>query len=145
MKAVSSTSLSISWNKVPETERNGNITHYEIVYTPVNSPLLDQQPKISTTGGPALVSILEGLEEYTMYNVSVRAVTIVGSGPLSPPQMDQTLEDGKQMLTLCMCSQYHLSLNVEREWYDIPSMHALWCMHKSCPLISSADTHPYMH
>lgn len=106
--AISSTSLNISWNKVPETERNGNITHYEIRYTPVNSPQLEQQqPKITATRDPALVSILEGLEEFTTYNVSVRAVTIVGSGPLSPPQMNQTFEDGKQMLTLCMCSQYH--------------------------------------
>ena len=108
VKAGSSTSLNISWNEVPESERNGNITHYEILYTPVNSPQLEQQqPKISITGGPVLASTLEGLEEYTVYSVSVRAVTIVGSGPLSPPQRDRTSEDGKQMVAQCMCSQHH--------------------------------------
>ena len=105
--AISSTALRISWNEVPEMERNGNITHYEILYTPINSTFLEQQPRISTTKGPALISILQGLEEFTTYSISVRAVTIVGSGPLSPPQMSQTFEDGKQMVILCMCSQYH--------------------------------------
>ena len=99
MNAISSTSLQISWNEVPEMEQNGNITRYEIIYTPINSP---QQPKISMTKGSMLVSTLESLEEFTIYNVSVRAVTIVGSGPLSPPQTNQTFEDSKQMLTPCI-------------------------------------------
>ena len=108
----SPTSFKVSWTEVPEAERNGNITHYEIIYTPVNSPILEQQPKISITSSPLLDSILGGLEEFTMYSVSVRAVTIVGSGPPSPPQMNQTPEDGKQTLiiTQCTCSQYHLKL-----------------------------------
>jgi hypothetical protein len=91
----SPTSFKVSWAEVPEAERNGNITHYEIVYTPINSPILEQQPQISITDGPVLDSVLGGLEEFTSYSVSVRAVTIVGSGPLSPPQMNQTPEDGK--------------------------------------------------
>ena len=115
MTVISSTSLEISWKEVPETERNGNITHYEILYTPVNAPLLEQQPKISITGGPVLDSILENLEEFTKYSVSVRAVTIVGSGPPSPPQMNQTEEDGKQMSARCMSSQYHLSFECLKE------------------------------
>ena len=108
VRQISSTAIEISWNEVPMMEQNGNITHYEILYTPVNS-LLEQQPKVLSTGGPSLISLLQGLEEYTIYSVSVRAVTIVtvGSGPLSPPQMDRTFEDSKQLWPLlCVASQY---------------------------------------
>lgn len=105
----SSTSLSVSWNEVLESERNGNITHYDVLYTPV---LMEQQPnKVLSTIGPVLAFTLKGLEEFTEYRVSVRAVTIVGSGPLSPSQTHRTEEDGKQMLAQCMHSQYHLSLH----------------------------------
>ena len=95
VRPVSSTAIEISWNEVPMMEQNGNITHYKIRYTPVNS-LLKQQPKVLSTGGPTLISLVERLEEYTIYSVSVRAVTIVGSGPLSPPQINWTFEDSKQ-------------------------------------------------
>ena len=81
---------------MPESERNGNITHYEIVYTPLSMVLaIEESPTTVTTDGPVLSRLLQGLEEYTTYSVSVRAVSIVGSGPLSPPVIDQTLEDGK--------------------------------------------------
>ena len=118
VKPISSTAIEISWNEVPMMEQNGNITHYEILYTPVNS-LLEQQPKVSTTGGPTLISLLQGLEEYTIYSVSVRAVTIVGSGPLSPPQMNRTFEDSKQLWSL-LCV-VNTSLNVEIEFCHTPS------------------------
>ena len=106
---ISSTSLEIAWNKVSDNERNGNITHYEIFYVVVNSPQLASQPMVSTTGDPTLVFVLKGLEEYMVYNVSVRAVNVVGFGPLSPPQANRTFEDGKKILTEHACiSQYHL-------------------------------------
>ena len=102
MKArpLSSTSIEVTWQEVLEEEQNGNITHYKIHYTPtatadVNSP--QQQTTSITTKGPVRRIHLRGLEEYTVYSISVRALTIVGSGPLSPPVTNRTLEDGKAL------------------------------------------------
>ena len=100
----SSTSIEISWREVPKMEQNGNVTHYEILYTAVTTTegadLPQQQPAMATTEGPVRITLLRGLEEYTTYIISVRAVTIVGSGPPSPPEETQTLEDGEQMFLL---------------------------------------------
>ena len=96
VRPISSTILEVSWEEVPDDEKNGNITHYEIIYTPLTTvPENERTPTTFVTIGPVLGSLLRGLEEYTVYNVSVRAVTVVGPGPLSPTATDQTLEDGK--------------------------------------------------
>ena len=39
--------------------------------------------------------VLEGLQEYVEYNISIRAYTSVGRGPFSPGVNNQTFEDGK--------------------------------------------------
>lgn len=96
VRSVSSTSIEVSWEEIPTAERNGNITHYEIHYSVGDVDSLEQQQiVIVATDGPVLYTSLQGLEEYTLYNISVRGVTIVGSGPSSPPVMDQTWEDCK--------------------------------------------------
>ena len=95
-KSVSSTSIELSWEEIPTVEQNGNVTHYEIHYSVGDMNSFEQPPTvIVTTDGPMLNTRLQGLEEYTLYNISVRGVTIVGSGPSSPPVMDQTWEDCK--------------------------------------------------
>ena len=39
--------------------------------------------------------VLEGLQEYVEYSISIRAYTSVGRGPFSPSVNNQTFEDGK--------------------------------------------------
>ena len=96
VRAVSSTSIEVSWEEIPIADRNGNITHYEVHYSVGDVDSFEQPPIIIvTTDGPVLKANLQGLEEYTLYNISVRGVTIVGSGPSSPPVMNQTWEDCK--------------------------------------------------
>ena len=71
-------------------DQNGIIILYEVQYEP-----------LMTFGGQLMTMVmdtsivLEGLQEYVEYNISIRAYTSVGRGPFSPGVNNQTFEDGK--------------------------------------------------
>ena len=70
--ALSSTEIQVSWSEVPSIDQNGVITMYEVFYDGTFNG------SVFTVG----VSVnITGLEEFVVYNISVRAYTSVGSGP----------------------------------------------------------------
>ena len=91
----SSTVITIMWDTVPETERNGVITQYEVV---VNQSTFNEIPftRLNTTNGSVLAVEIGGLEEYVEYSIRVRAHTSVGPGPFSVAIVISTLEDGEK-------------------------------------------------
>ena len=97
MQAItsSSTAILVTWEPVPEIDRNGIIAQYEVEF---NQSTFNEIPtsNLTTTNGPQLMVELEGLEEYVEYSVRVRAYTSVGPGPFSVAVMNRTLEDGEQ-------------------------------------------------
>lgn len=97
-QVVSSTRILVGWEEVPPIDRNGIITQYEIEYIPLETfngvPVPTLIPLSAATRSHALIQ----LEEYVLYNISVRAITIVGSGPFSIPLTRRTLEDSKSMI-----------------------------------------------
>ena len=97
-RPFSSTSIRVSWEEVLLEQQNGNITHYEILYAPITmleTDLPQQELILFTTEGPVFTALLQNLDEYTEYSISVRARTVVGPGPSSPQVVNRTLEDGK--------------------------------------------------
>jgi len=90
----SSTAIMVTWDPVPEIDRNGIITQYKVEFN--QSTFSDiSTSNLTTTNGSQLNVELEGLEEYVEYSVRVRAYTRVGSGPFSVAVTNGTLEDGK--------------------------------------------------
>ena len=89
---ISSTVIEVSWEEVPAIHENGDITFYEVRYT----PLMDFEGQLSTnlTNTTILNITLTGLEEYVDYNISVRAYTAIGPGPYSDPITRRTLQAG---------------------------------------------------
>ena len=79
---------------MPFGERNGDITHYEVLYNPLDSFEGGIENGSVTTVNRSLV--LAGLEEYVTYNISVRAHNSEGAGPFSDPVLVETPEDGKK-------------------------------------------------
>lgn len=95
----SSTSVLVSWLAPPEDSLNGEITGYSITYFPlrdrgngtannsarvhVNSPLSE-----------ATTYLLQGLEKWTEYGITVSAVNKAGTGPPSLAVVIRTEEDG---------------------------------------------------
>ena len=90
--AESSTSILVTWDMVPLMEQNGNITMYQVLYTPPQTfGGVFGEENMNVTG---LRANLTGLQEYVEYNISVRAYTSVGAGPYSDGLVERTNEDG---------------------------------------------------
>jgi len=90
----SSTVILVIWDPVPEIDRNGIITQYNVEFNQ-NTFNEISLSNLTTTNGQQLMMELEGLEEYVEYTVRVRAYTSVGPGPFSVAVMNRTLEDGE--------------------------------------------------
>lgn len=105
VNATSSTEIQVTWEELVEDQRRGNITRYEVVATSTKMETVTKQ-----TNGPTLSLLLDSLQEYAEYNISVRAYTIVGPGPYSPHQVTHTFEDGEQIHVACFNSCF-VSMN----------------------------------
>jgi len=67
---------------------------YEIEYIPQET--FNGQIRRATVNESNMLSVrLVDLQEYVIYNISVKAYTSVGGGPYSNPQAPRTLEDGE--------------------------------------------------
>ena len=90
--ALSSTQISVWWIEIPFGERNGDIIHYEVQYLPLD--MFEGGIANGTYTTVTASVVLEGLEEYVTYSISVRAHNRAGAGPFSDPLILETLEDG---------------------------------------------------
>ena len=89
----------MSWQPPLEKDRNGPITGYMIQYTRVGSDdMMSENASSAATvhliSGAATVYTLSGLVAYVNYSVSVAAMTVNGTGPLSDPVVGRSGEDG---------------------------------------------------
>ena len=82
----------VSWTDVPDTDQNGVITMYEVMYEPLMT--FGGVLNITTVNTTNLSITVSELEEYVEYNISVRAYTNDGAGPYSVGTVVRTLEDG---------------------------------------------------
>ena len=109
--AETSTSIRVTWQQVPAIDQNGIITQYEVMYEPLET--FDGQismRSINITNASVFEVLLEGLEEYVEYNITVRAYTAVGEGPFSTELIVRTLEDGESFQIIRFWLKYRRSL-----------------------------------
>ena len=92
-EVVSSTSIMVRWDEVPPIDQNGVITDYEVQYIPLE--IFGGAIGMQLFNTTDMFYLLEDLEEYVNYTISVRAYTSVGPGPYSDPIENQTLQDGE--------------------------------------------------
>ena len=93
--AQSSTSIVVTWDRVPSIHQNGIITVYEVLYEPLETFHDTIGPLTANVSGSELRAVLTGLQEFINYNISVQAHTSVGEGPYSTTITEMTEEDGK--------------------------------------------------
>ena len=74
-----STAILVQWEQVPEVQRNGEITFYEILVNPAQF----QSVSYMNVSSPMLMVMVTGLEEYVEYTFTIRAYTSAGLGPFS--------------------------------------------------------------
>ena len=90
----SSTAILVTWDPVPEIDRNGIIIQYQVEFNQSTFNEISTS-NLTTTNGSQLMVELEGLEEYVDYSVRVQAYTSVGPGPFSVAVVTRTLQDGE--------------------------------------------------
>uniref|UniRef100_A0A8D3EAA9 Receptor-type tyrosine-protein phosphatase S n=1 Tax=Scophthalmus maximus TaxID=52904 RepID=A0A8D3EAA9_SCOMX len=88
----SSTSVLVSWRPPPVELQNGIITQYTIQYAAAEGEDTTTH-QIASIPSESSQYLLENLEKWTEYNVTVIAHTDVGAGPESLPQLIRTEED----------------------------------------------------
>ena len=91
--ANTSTTITVKWDEVLPIDQNGVITMYEVMYTPLED--FGGTVLANTTIISEQSTVLQNLQEYVNYSISVRAFTGIGMGPFSAPLMVLTLEDGE--------------------------------------------------
>ena len=91
---LSSTEIMVTWDIVPEIDQNGVITIYEVLYVPLETFGGMISSMTATVLVPNTSVTLTGLEEYVVYNISVRAFTNAGSSDYSPVLQRRSFEDG---------------------------------------------------
>ena len=89
----SSTNILVSWRPPPTELQNGIITKYAVQYTAIEGDDTTTR-QISDIPSQNSQYLLENLEKWTEYRVTVSAHTDVGAGPESLPQVVRTEEDG---------------------------------------------------
>ncbi|XP_028832631.1 receptor-type tyrosine-protein phosphatase F-like isoform X4 [Denticeps clupeoides] len=89
--SLTSTSIKVSWAAPPAASRHGVIVRYTLSYQATNGE--DTERQEADVMADATSYVLEGLEKWTEYQVSVRAHTDVGPGPESSPVKVRTNED----------------------------------------------------
>ena len=92
------------WEEVPAIDENGIIVNYEVQFEPLEFTETLTTSSVNTTNVAVMV---DGLQEYIQYNISVRAYTSVGPGPYSDPVTERTLEDRKLMNINILVVIYH--------------------------------------
>lgn len=94
MQILESSSVSITWERIPERFRNGIIKGYHIEYHPEDENKT-AVPKENVNGN-FTSHILKSLRKFTTYTIKIAAYTKAGIGPLSNKTF-KTSEDCKSV------------------------------------------------
>ncbi|XP_076760631.1 cell adhesion molecule Dscam2 isoform X3 [Xylocopa sonorina] len=89
--ALSSQSLQISWDALPDSSLNGILKGYKVIWE--NMDAIAESPKSEMKITSALTAVIRSLEKYTNYSVQVLALTRAGDGVASSPLYCVTKED----------------------------------------------------
>ncbi|XP_022783169.1 neogenin-like [Stylophora pistillata] len=89
--AVTSTTITASWQLPPLASRNGMITGFKLFFKERASA--GSVTTLLINSGSTLRRNVTGLKKYTEYEFQVLASTSVGNGPKSPSKVERTKED----------------------------------------------------
>ena len=93
--AISSTSVTASWELPLPDDRKGIIKGFKLFYKKKGSS--ESQTVEPIISGSIQNKVVTGLDEYTEYEFQVLAYTSVGDGPKSSKKYERTKEDGKNL------------------------------------------------
>lgn len=112
-ESASSTSLRVSWKPPPLEGQNGVLAGYELSYQRVSGAGGEGQGR-EVKGSPIPAehgqTVVEELEKWSWYSITLAASTAEGTGPKSPAVLCRTDEDGE--CTVCKAKSWSLRLKL---------------------------------
>ncbi|XP_055684947.1 protein sidekick isoform X2 [Lutzomyia longipalpis] len=121
VRAMSATELRVRWIPLQQTEWFGNPRGYNITYrsleskTPALSVLIEDHTANS--------HVLDNLEEWTVYEVTMNACNDVGSSRDSPKAIERTREAVPSMGPLEVDANATSSTTIVVRWSEVPKEH----------------------
>ena len=95
---ITSTSVDLMWEEIPEMNQNGIITGYQLRFREQTSD--NTSWTYVMIPGSNLTASLRVLQEFVTYLIQISGVTAAGIGPFSSEISITTLEDGKANIFL---------------------------------------------
>ena len=90
---ITSTSILVQWGDVPEADRHGVILGYRVFFNVIG----DGGNSVPANGTRNKSYMLVGLNEFTTYNICIRAFTSKGDGPNRCK--NATTDEGREYLS----------------------------------------------
>ena len=118
-RSWSLSSVRVDWDEVPEDDRNGNITGY-IVELRIGSFLISNR---TIDGENNRTAVLDDLEMFVTYNISVRAKTKAGPG--RPSSVNATTNQTSKIIVFKTCSWF-LSTSEQYMAFPVPKRNTFW-------------------
>jgi hypothetical protein len=117
--SLSQSTIQVAWDEVPERDRNGIITMYEIEYWKSG----DQASRDNVTlDSDVFLDELTMLEDFQTYIIRVRAYTVVGPGPYSEPKTAEPQQNAPSGPPLNVTSQTVSSSSILVTWDEVPAV-----------------------
>ncbi|XP_022810552.1 protein sidekick-2-like isoform X4 [Stylophora pistillata] len=116
-QSLSSKSISVTWDEVPQADQNGIITSYNISY----HSLMENHRNSTAVDYPGRQVNLTGLKEFVNYSITVFASTKIEDGPASDPVYVKTAEDKPSAAPLNVRGHNTSSTSILVEWDDVPA------------------------
>jgi len=114
---TSSTSILVHWSNVPAADQNGVILSYTVTF----KALPDSSPQTKVVSAPTTQVTLTGLNEYTIYSITVFASTVKGDGNVSKPIVVITDEDRPNAPPSNVQGHNASATRVLVQWNNVPA------------------------
>lgn len=119
VRAVSANQLRVRWIPLQQIEWFGNPRGYNIIYKEVGGRKQNTVVEDHTANS----AILEGLEEFTEYLVTMQAFNDVGSSQVSPAAVERTREAVPKSGPVNVEANATSSTTIVVKWGDVPREH----------------------
>ena len=98
---TSSTSINVTWQRIPPDHVNGILLGYHVRYWRADKP--NDNISVAVANRTVLNTELTGLGKYKLYSIQVAGRTVAGVGNFSNPVFVRTEQDGRSCIVHCRC------------------------------------------
>uniref|UniRef100_A0A182PZC8 Protein sidekick n=1 Tax=Anopheles farauti TaxID=69004 RepID=A0A182PZC8_9DIPT len=130
VRAMSATELRVRWIPLQQTEWYGNPRGYNITYRNIHETDADGEGADGPAAASVLIEdptanshVLDGLEEWSVYEIAMTAVNEVGLSEDSPHAFERTREAVPSMGPALVEANATSSTTIVVRWSEVPKVH----------------------